>query len=644
MCMSHLHILIGSPICQQPCILKEFLTSLEGLYKTNLVIDYFFIDDNKEIESKSLLDAFAKKHEGVLLMSSTSLSTYQKDNLTHTWTLDLLARVTQFKNKMIEYAVEKNYDYLFLIDSDLVLHPRTLHQLISDEKDIVSAIFWTKWNPNDQPLPQVWVQDFYEFHDKRQLNVTDETAIQQAVSAFVNQLQTPGVYKVGGLGACTLISQKALLKGVNFNFLYNISFNGEDRHFCIRAVALGLELFVDTYYPAYHIYRQEDLEGVAHYKANYATREHEVLAFRLLSHLTNALDLLCTLDYETPPSFAFLDFFTHTEGERQKNLILDYQNTLKATKLVSHVQFTTCNFNFSPDLNQAFGIIQLNFTGYKGDYSFFKTYECAYAFVKEENGTYLINHFSLKNPIPLIDSPLIRRAVKEPTLTLSMVVKNEENRYLEQVLHSVYDYIDCAVIIDDASTDSTIAICKSILKEKLILIENRNSMFNNEVTLRKLQWEETIKTQPDWILFLDADELFEDRAKNVIPQLIRERAVDAYTFRLYDFWCEDAYREDTLWHAHHISRPFMIRYQPYYTYTFTETAQHCGRMPNNVLALPHTASDLRIKHYGWARASDRLEKYYRYMSLDPQGLYGNLAQYNSILDQEVNLVKWQEKE
>ena len=29
---------------------------------------------------------------------------------------------------------------------------------------------------------------------------------------------------------------------------------GEDRHFCIRAAALGLSLYVDTHYPAYHIY------------------------------------------------------------------------------------------------------------------------------------------------------------------------------------------------------------------------------------------------------------------------------------------------------------------------------------------------------------------------------------------------------
>ena len=36
---------------------------------------------------------------------------------------------------------------------------------------------------------------------------------------------------------------------------------GEDRHFCIRAAALGFTLYVDTHYPAYHIYRESDLHN-----------------------------------------------------------------------------------------------------------------------------------------------------------------------------------------------------------------------------------------------------------------------------------------------------------------------------------------------------------------------------------------------
>ena len=78
---------------------------------------------------------------------------------------------------------------------------------------------------------------------------------------FLNQLKRPGIYEVGGLGACTLISRKAIKLGVSFSQIPNLSFWGEDRHFCIRAAALGLKLYVNTRYPAYHIYRESDLKG-----------------------------------------------------------------------------------------------------------------------------------------------------------------------------------------------------------------------------------------------------------------------------------------------------------------------------------------------------------------------------------------------
>ena len=61
-------------------------------------------------------------------------------------------------------------------------------------------------------------------------------------------------------------SKDALSKGVSYSEIYNITFWGEDRHFCIRAAALGIELFVDTHFPAFHIYRKSDLKTLDLYK------------------------------------------------------------------------------------------------------------------------------------------------------------------------------------------------------------------------------------------------------------------------------------------------------------------------------------------------------------------------------------------
>ena len=115
-------------------------------------------------------------------------------------------------------------------------------------------------------MPQVWIEDEYSMYKKQYHSLMSNEEIQEQIFSFLHQLRIPGVYEVGGLGACTLISRKALQAGVNFSTIKNLSFWGEDRHFCIRAVALGFDLYVDTHHPAYHIYRSSDIKGVEAFK------------------------------------------------------------------------------------------------------------------------------------------------------------------------------------------------------------------------------------------------------------------------------------------------------------------------------------------------------------------------------------------
>lgn len=259
-------ILLGSPVHQKPRILAQFLNSLKELKTASIHLNYFLVDDNESEQSRIMLRDFAEDSDNVILHASEQVESYICNEESHLWKEGLIWKVASFKDMIIQEAINSNYDYLFLVDSDLVLNPNTIEHLITLNKDIVSEVFWTKWQPNFPELPQVWLSDHYTLFPRRRGEQISNEEASTRQEQFIRQLRIPGVYEVGGLGACTLISRKALLAGVKFKEIKNVSFQGEDRHFCIRAAALGFSLFVDTHFQAYHIYRESDLEGVEKFK------------------------------------------------------------------------------------------------------------------------------------------------------------------------------------------------------------------------------------------------------------------------------------------------------------------------------------------------------------------------------------------
>lgn len=288
-------ILIASPVRQTTPVLREFLDSLHALERSTVKTDYLFIDDNVEDAASNILREFVLQHEGTVIQaddhgsgSPDNKGVYTKDEGGHYWQDEQIWRVAGLKNRILQYARDNHYDAVFLIDSDLVLHPRTLEQLVSSGKDIVSNIFWTRWQPDAREMPQVWLQDEYALYRRggKTVDGTESEDEGTQTTAFLTQLRIPGCYEVGGLGACTLIRKYVLAAGVSYDQIPNVSFWGEDRHFCIRAQALGFRLFVDTHLPAYHIYRLSELPGVAAFNRR-ARRGEETISITLCMIVKN---------------------------------------------------------------------------------------------------------------------------------------------------------------------------------------------------------------------------------------------------------------------------------------------------------------------------------------------------------------------
>ncbi len=181
-----------------------------------------------------------------------------------------------------------------------------------------------------------------------------------------------------------------------------------------------------------------------------------------------------------------------------------------------------------------------------------------------------------------------------------MLVHNESGRHLERVLKQAAEYIDHAVILDDASKDNTVELCQEILQGiPLTIHSNKEPLFHNEILLRKQLWEMAVSTHSEWIIILDADEMFEDDGPKQIRKLLNQSSdVDYISFRLFDLWTENHFRDDLLWQAHKLYRPFIVRNIPHFQAKWQETPQHCGRFPENITDLRVGTSPLRIKHLG----------------------------------------------
>ena len=250
-------IAVGSSIRKNLPILQAFLQSLDwqSLPPNTRILPLFVPDFlGEQADAEVYLREWTTTHGGELLRGVPSAAgDFSDAGATHQWSLEATRRIAANKNRIIKRALQLNADALFLVDADLILDRTVLAQLIADEKPIVTAVYYTKWQRQTKEtqkqyaMPQVWLLNPYQLSGR---GMDD--------AEFRTKLVNRELQRVWGFGACTLIQRRVLETGLDFSPHPDAPQDGlnawEDRQFCWKAERMHIEAWADSHPDIFHIY------------------------------------------------------------------------------------------------------------------------------------------------------------------------------------------------------------------------------------------------------------------------------------------------------------------------------------------------------------------------------------------------------
>lgn len=201
-----------------------------------------------------------------------------------------------------------------------------------------------------------------------------------------------------------------------------------------------------------------------------------------------------------------------------------------------------------------------------------------------------------------------------PVIFGMMRIKDEA-RWIENVLESLLKVADQVLIMDDHSTDDTVAICRSF-GPRVDVIE---SPFEGLEETRDKNWllgklAEVAKPN-DPVVCIDGDEEIAAGSHEEIRQLAAmKNGADAYRFQILYLWDDPQHiRVDGIYGR--FTRSSFFRYRPGAKFVSrTAGGFHCGNVPEPIAL---GVSGVKILHYGYMHKEDRIRKWKFYSGIDP---------------------------
>ncbi len=181
---------------------------------------------------------------------------------------------------------------------------------------------------------------------------------------------------------------------------------------------------------------------------------------------------------------------------------------------------------------------------------------------------------------------------------------------LDDCISRLSDLVDEIVVLDNGSTDGTLEAYKKFPKiVKILQTEGFNEGRDKIMLL-----DEAKKLNPDWILWIDADEVFEKHLTREILNSYMNSKYNRVAFRMCNFWLSQErcrYDHEYYLYTLHPQRS-MWRNMP--SAYFKDLVIHNG----DIMGVSGKAyiSPYRIKHYGYVYKQKIKEKMQTYIKAD----------------------------
>jgi len=194
--------------------------------------------------------------------------------------------------------------------------------------------------------------------------------------------------------------------------------------------------------------------------------------------------------------------------------------------------------------------------------------------------------------------------------------------------------VDNIVIYDDGSTDGSYEY--SINQTPYVIRGSKND-FKNEINHRQLMLEKALELSPDFILWLDADEVLSSQSKEELQNICSEcinKNYDGIAIKELNIWRSHTWRRlDSLYDQGWFNRIWKV--VPGLSFQEIKPGLHQDLFPQQIKNIIKT-DKISVLHYGFA---DEVNLSYKYLTYRKQGQKGYEMLDRLISEEKLQLEK-----